>query len=35
MAFPKRGTLDQQICYNKEANKYFYFTKGNDYIAIF
>lgn len=35
MALPGGGALDQRICYNEEANKYFYFLKGSDSITIF
>jgi hypothetical protein len=35
MTFPKAGVMGQRICYNKEANKYFYYTKGSDSITIF
>lgn len=35
MTLPKGGVIDQRICYNNEANKYFHFTKGSDSITIF
>lgn len=34
MAFPRTGVITQRICYNKEANKYLYFTKGSHSITI-